>query len=136
MAAMSQYPTEGALVRGDPVSIPVNMSTDGVPEDMSGFTFRAQIRASFDGPLVTSFTTSIIVPAGGTVPSTVLLELTDDQAELLEDGQVFDVEQRLGTETIRTWWICTKLNVQKDVSNDTALTLAKTGRPQVSRAVR
>lgn len=133
MAAMSEYPTTGELVRGDPVTIPVNMTVDGVPQDMSGFDWRAQVRSNFDGTLITEFATSVITPAGGTVPSTVLLELTDVEARKLEDGQVFDVEQRTGTETIRTWWICTKLNVQKDVSTDEVLTLRK---PQVTRGTR
>jgi hypothetical protein len=136
MAAMSEYPTQGALVRGDPVTIPVNMTVDGVPQDMSTFQWRAQIRSQFDGTLITEFATSVIVPDGGTVASTVLLELTDDKARLIEQGQVFDVEQldSTGVDTIRTWWICTKLNVQKDVSYDETLTTLKV--PLLTKAMR
>jgi hypothetical protein len=125
MAATSEYPQNGALVRGDPVSIPVTLTVDGSPFDASGFTWRAQIRDGFDGPLVVAFTTTVGTPAGGAVPNQITLSLTDDEARLLETGMVFDLEQLDGTgNTIRTWWICTRLVVQLDVSKDEAL-LAK-----------
>jgi len=127
MAAMSPYPPNTELVRGDPVTIPVNITVDGVPQDVSGFQWRAQIRTAFDGALVTAFTCTVVTPSGGSVPSTVELHLDADQAELLVKGQVFDLEQLDGTgETLRTWWICTGLNVTKDVSTDASL-LAKRG---------
>jgi hypothetical protein len=126
MAALSEYPQGGsAIVRGDPLTIPVDIKVDGVPIDVSGYDWRAQIRTAIDGSLVTEFATSTTTPAGGSVASTVVLDLTPDQTELLTEGMVFDLEQRDGStlETIRTWWICTKMRVQKDVSND-ALTTA------------
>lgn len=121
MAALSEYPSRGsALVRGDPIEIPVAISQDGVPQDASAFDWRAQIRTALDGPLVIEFTTTVITPAGGTTPSTVLLTLTGAESQLLGTGMVFDVEQLDKTtgETIRTWWICTRLNMQRDVSYD------------------
>jgi len=127
VAALSEYPQGGsAVVRGDPLTIPVDIKVDGVPIDASTFDWRAQIRTAIDGSLVTSFATSTTTPAGGSVASTVLLNLTPDQTELLTDGMVFDLEQRDATtqETIRTWWICTKLHVQKDVSNDALVVVA------------
>jgi hypothetical protein len=126
MAALSVYPQNGALVRGDPVDIPVTLSEDGDPFDASGFTWRAQIRTSFDGTLVTEFTIVVGTPAGGSVQSMVTLSLTDDESRKLETGLVFDLEQLDGSgNTIRTWWICTRLNVQLDVSKDEALVLSK-----------
>lgn len=121
MAALSEYPSRGsALVRGDPVEIPVNVSTNGVPEDASAFDWRSQIRTTIDGPLVVEFTITVVTPAGGTVPSQLLLTLTPDESQLLATGMVFDVEQldKATGETIRTWWIVTRLNMQRDVSYD------------------
>lgn len=128
MAAISEYPPNTELVRGDPVTIPVNITVDGVPQDVSTFDWRAQIRTAFDGTLVTEFECTVVTPSGGSVPSTVELHLTADKAELLVKGQVFDLEQLDSTtgETIRTWWICRGINVTKDVSTDVAL-LAKRG---------
>jgi hypothetical protein len=126
-AISSEYPPTTALVRGDPVQIPVNISVDGVDLDVSGYDWRSQIRTGINGTLVTEFTTSVITPAGGTVPSTVLLELDATQAQLLKAGQSFDVEQRdqATGETIRTWWIVNKLKVQDDVSNDALASVAQ-----------
>lgn len=120
MAAISDYPVDSALVRGDPVEIPVNLTVAGNPFDASGFDWRSQIRTGFDGTLVIEFTTTVGTPSGGTVPSQVVLSLTDDESRLLEQGYVFDLEQRdqATGDTIRTWWICTRLNIQPDVSYD------------------
>lgn len=120
MAAISTYPTAGAHVRGDPLVIPVNLSTDGVPVDASGSGWRAQVRTSFNGPLVVSFTCSVITPAGGTTPSTVLLSMSGDDTAQLKSGMVFDLEEldSVTGDTIRTWWICTALKIQEDVSRD------------------
>jgi len=135
MAALSEYPQGGsAIVRGDPLTIPVDIKVDGVPIDVSGFDWRAQIRTAIDGALITEFTTSTTTPAGGTVESTVVLDLDPDQTELLNEGMVFDLEQRDGTtmETIRTWWIVTKMHVQKDVSTDALTTATGTTLRKVS----
>lgn len=129
MAALSEYPQGGsAIVRGDPLTIPVDIKVDGAPIDASGFDWRAQIRTAIDGALVTEFATSTTTPAGGTVASTVLLDLTPDQTELLTEGMVFDLEQRylVTLKTIRTWWIVTAMHVQKDVSTDALVTTATT----------
>ena len=128
MAAISEYPPNTDLVRGDPVTIPVNISVDGADQDVSAYDWRAQIRTAFDGTLVTEFECTVVTPPGGTVPSTVQLYLDADKAELLVKGQVFDLEQldRTTGATIRTWWICRGLNVTKDVSTDAAL-LSKRG---------
>lgn len=136
MAALSEYPTNGAIVRGDPLAIPVNITVDGAPIDTSAFDWRAQVRTGFDGALITEFTCSSTTPAGGTVPSTVLMELEPDQTDLLDTGMIFDLEQRDATtlETIRTWWICTKLNVQKDVSRDVVSAIRNTSHVDVMKA--
>lgn len=136
MAATSQYPINSALVRGDPVEIPVNLSVAGVPFDASPYSWRAQIRSGFDGTLITEFTCTVVTPSGGTTPSQILLTLTDDEARKLDNGMVFDLEQLDAPppagNTIKTWWIVTRLNVQPDVSYDAATILAKS-RPTVER---
>lgn len=122
MAAVNEYPSRAApLVRGDPVEIPVHIRKNGVGQDVSTYTWRAQIRAAFDGTLITEFTTTVMTWPGDTVPnSTVRLTLTDIQSRLLQTGYVFDVEQLDAPppagKTIRTWWICPRINVQRDVS--------------------
>lgn len=135
MAALSEYPTTGKIVRGDPLTIPVNITVNGVPQDVSTWNWRAQIRTAFDGTLIDEFTMTTTVPAGGTVESTVLMNLTGDQTAKLSTGMVFDLEQLddLG-ETVRTWWIVTKLNVQLDVSTDVPLTLVEAPRVDVMKA--
>lgn len=120
MAAISGYPNTGAVVRGDPLTIPVNISVDGVPLDVSGSDWRAQVRTTYDAALVVSFTCTVVTPAGGTVPSQVLMEMTGDETALLKAGMMFDLEEldKATGDTIRTWWICTGLKVQQDVSRD------------------
>lgn len=120
MAAISGYPNTGAVVRGDPLVIPVNISVDGVPLDVSGSDWRAQVRTNYDAALVVSFTCSVVIPGGGSVPSQVLMEMTGDETALLKTGMMFDLEELDQTtgDTIRTWWICTGIKIQQDVSRD------------------
>lgn len=121
MAASSTYPVSGApVVRGDPLAIPVDVTVNGIPMDVSAWNWRAHIRRSPDAPLVTEFTITVTTPPGGTVPSRLLLSLTPDQTRLLRSGMVFDLEQLTGTtpESVRTWWICSRLIVAKDVSHE------------------
>jgi hypothetical protein len=120
MAATSAYPSTGAIVRGDPLTIPVNISVDGVPIDVSGSDWRAQVRTTYDAALVVEFTCTVVTPAGGSVPSQVLMSLTGDETALLKNGMMFDLEELDSTtgDTIRTWWICTGIKLQQDVSRD------------------
>jgi hypothetical protein len=121
MAAITEYPIEGSpIIRGDPLLVPVNIKVAGVPQDVSGWQWRAQIRRSYDAALITEFSIDVITPEGGTVPSQVLLSLTGAQTEILKTGYVFDLEQLEGATpvTVRTWWVCTKMHVHKDVSRD------------------
>lgn len=120
MAALSDYPKNGAVVRGDPLVIPVDISTDGVPQDASGSDWRAQVRPGFDSALVVAFACTVVTPAGGAVPSRVLMSMDGTDTAQLKTGMVFDLEELEKTTgaTIRTWWICTNLKVQSDVSRD------------------
>lgn len=122
MAARSEYPVTGdPIVRGDPLTIPVDITVGGVAQDISTWHWRAHIRRSADAALVTEFAISVQTPPGGTVPSRLLLSLTAAQTRLLRTGMVFDLEQLTDAatpESYRTWWICTKMNVSKDVSHD------------------
>jgi hypothetical protein len=120
MAALSDYPKNGAVVRGDPLVIPVTITSDGDPVDASTSDWRAQVRNGFDAALVTEFTCTTAIPAGGTVASQVLMSMSGDETTKLKQGMVFDLEELdPGTgDTIRTWWICTGLRVQPDVSRD------------------
>lgn len=121
MAAISEYPITGSpIIRGDPLVIPVNITVKGVPQDVSTWVWRAHIRRSYDSALIDEFTIDVITPDGGTVPSQVLLQLDTFQTTALKTGYVFDLEQMIDhttPETWRTWWIVTKITVQKDVSH-------------------
>jgi hypothetical protein len=112
MAAISGYPMTGAVVRGDPLVIPVTLSVDGVPYDATSSTWRAQVRSTYDASLVVSFTCTA-------VSNQVTMEMTGDETALLKTGMMFDLEELDATgDTIKTWWICTGLKVQQDVSRD------------------
>lgn len=121
MAVRSEYPIEGdPIVRGDPLTIPVDITVGGVPQDITTWAWRAHIRRSADAALVTQFSLSVTTPPNGTVPNRLLLSLTPEQTTILRTGMVFDLEQISDTATpvtLRTWWIVTKLNVTKDVSH-------------------
>lgn len=122
MAASSPYPVEGdPIVRGDPLTIPIDISVNGVPQDITTWTWRAHIRRSADAALIMEFSFAVDTPPNGTVPSRLLLSLTPEQTRNLRTGMTFDLEQLASAATptpIRTWWICTKLNVVKDISHD------------------
>ncbi len=137
MAATSPYPANGAVVRGDPLTIPVNISVDGVPLDVSGSDWRAQVRSNYDAALVVEFTCTVVTPAGGSVPSQVLMTMSGDDTATLKDKMVFDLEEldRTTGDTIKTWWICTGIKIQPDVSRDDPgpLTVERPFTPQVAR---
>lgn len=122
MAAISEYPLVGSpIIRGDPLTIPVNIKVRGVEQDVSNWIWRAHIRRSYDSALIDAFNIEVVTPDGGTVPSQVLLSLDTSQTANLKTGYVFDLEQLVTAatpQTWRTWWICTKITVQKDVSHD------------------
>lgn len=122
MAVRTTYPVmddADPIVRGDPLTIPVDITQNGVPVDVTTSAWRAHIRRSADSALVTEFTIESEIPPGGTVESRLLLSLTQDQTRILRSGYTFDLEE-LTTDatpvTVRTWWIVTSLKVVKDVS--------------------
>lgn len=123
MAVSSEYPINGQpIVRGDPLTIPVDIAINGLPQDITNWVWRAHIRRSADAALITQFDFTVTTPPNGTVPCRLLMTLTGEQTELLRAGNVFDLEQldnsATPTETIRTWWICKRMNIVKDVSHD------------------
>jgi hypothetical protein len=121
VAALSDYPLLGGpIIRGDPLTIPVNIKVQGVPVDVSSWIWRAHVRRSYDSALITEFDLDVITPVGGIVPSTVLMNLDVFQTQILKTGYVFDLEQLIDhatPETWRTWWIVEKITVHKDVSH-------------------
>jgi hypothetical protein len=121
MAAISEYPIAGSpIVRGDPLCIPVTIKVKGVEQDVTEWTWRAQIRRSYDAALVDEFTIEVATPEESIVPCQVLLSLDTFQTVNLKTGYVFDLEQLIDNatpETWRTWWIVTKMHVHKDVSH-------------------
>lgn len=121
MAAITEYPLIGSpIIRGDPLCIPVNIKVKGEPQDVSDWIWRAHIRRSYDSALIDEFNIEVVTPDDGTVPSQVLLSLDTFQTAQLKTGYVFDLEQMVDNstpETWRTWWIVTKIQVQKDVSH-------------------
>ncbi len=116
MAAISTYPTTSAadpIVRGDPLTISVPITVAGVAQDITTWTWRAQVRRKFaDGELLFAFATSVESGGDGNV---LLLDATASQTALLRSGDVFDLEQL--TPVVRTWWIVTAMRVAKDVSH-------------------
>ena len=123
MAVTSEYPVNGQpIVRGDPLTIPVDIKINGAEQDITSWVWRAHIRRSADAALIDEFDFTVTTPPNSTVPCRLLLTLTGEQTEKLRTGYVFDLEQVNGaatpSETLRTWWIVTKLRVQKDVSHD------------------
>lgn len=122
MAVTSQYPVNGQpIVRGDPLTIPVDIKINGVEQDISNWVWRAHIRRSADAALIDEFDFTVTTPPNGTTTSRLLLTLTGEQTEKLRTGYVFDLEQLVPAstpaETLRTWWIVTKLVVVKDISH-------------------
>lgn len=121
MATITEYPLTGdAIVRGDPLTIGVRIKIDGQAQDVSGWIWRAHIRRSYDAALIDQFTIDVDTPPDEVVPNRVLLNLDTFQTSKLKTGMVFDLEQLVDhatPETWRTWWICKKLHVQKDVSH-------------------
>lgn len=110
MAATSKYPIVGEpLVQGDDIGIPVTIKVATLPEDITGWTWRAHIRRKPSGTLITQFTVDVIDPTLGEM----VLRLSPAQSELLENGMVFDLEQM--TPIVRTWWIA-ELRVREDIS--------------------
>lgn len=122
MAVSSEYPINGQpIVRGDPLTIPVDIKVNGVEQDITNWVWRAHIRRSADAALIDEFSFTVTTPPNGTVPCRLLLTLTPEQTENLRSGNVFDLEQlndaATPAETLRTWWICTRMKVAKDVSH-------------------
>lgn len=121
MAAITEFPVKGQpIIRGDPLSVPVSINVQGQPQDVSDWLWRAQIRRSYDGGLITEFTIDVTTPVDGIVPNQLVLSLDPSQTVKLKTGYVFDLEQLsfdATPETLRTWWIVTKMHVQKDVSH-------------------
>ncbi|QBQ74883.1 hypothetical protein [Caudovirales GX15bay] len=117
MAIQSVFPLEDdpPIVRGDPLAIQFNIKQSGAEVDITSWTWRAHIRRSADAPLLMEFAQSVQTPAGGTLPSQLVLSLTAEETAQLRSGMVFDIEQL--TPTHLTWFICTRLRVVKDVSH-------------------
>ena len=110
VAAESNYPiVDEPLVQGDDIAIPVTIKVATVPEDITGWTWRAHVRRKPSGSLITQFTVDVIDPTQGEM----VLRLSPAQSELLENGMVFDLEQM--TPVVRTWWFAT-LRVREDIS--------------------
>jgi hypothetical protein len=122
MAAITEYPIVGSpIIRGDPLTIPVTIKVKGVEQDVTDWIWRAHIRRSYDSALIDEFAIEVATPEGSTVPCMVLLSLEASQTVNLKPGYVFDLEQLVDLatpETWRTWWIVTKIHVQKDVSHN------------------
>jgi hypothetical protein len=121
MAAITEYPIVGSpIIRGDPLTIPVTIKVKGIEQDISTWVWRAHIRRSYDSALITEFAVDVATPDGSTIPSQLLLSLDPSQTAILKTGYVFDLEQLVDLATPvtwRTWWIVTKITVQKDVSH-------------------
>jgi hypothetical protein len=99
------YPPTGALVRGKPWAIAVDIATNGVSTDTTAWSWRAPIRRP-DGDKFDEFTvTTGHTPPEGTVPCRVVLQLDADQTRTIPDGAVVDLAQT--APAARSWWTVT-----------------------------
>lgn len=121
-AYISEYPYDADptnrtkfIVRGDPHTAYLLVKRNGVEQDITAWSWRAQVRRGADGPLLFEMTTSVDIPPNGTVPCRLVLHMDEDMTVLLKTGYTFDVEQL--TPDHRTWWIVKKMHVTKDVSH-------------------
>lgn len=80
-----------AYQRGDTVAEPVTILEGGVPADITGRTYRAQLRR-YDDPDPIDFTIDITAPTAGQI----VLRLDDAQSALLDGTYQWDLEQNAG----------------------------------------
>lgn len=81
-----------AYQRGDTVAEPVQILEGGVAADITGRTYRAQLRRYDDDPAPIDFTVDIIAPTVGQL----VLRLDDTQSALLDGTYQWDLEQNAG----------------------------------------
>lgn len=115
-AVVSEFPTRKGrtLTRGDQLDIPVTIKIEGVPQDVSGWTWRAQVRTFVDSPeVVFEFD---VIDGDNPTEGEILLHAEPEDSALLASGMTFDLEQL--TPVQRTLWIVTCLHVTKDISRD------------------
>lgn len=105
-AVLEQYPIGDRIVRGDPLTIPILF-----PEDVSAWTWQAQIRATPDSEVAATFT----VTPDPDLTSRILLSLSAAETRQLGDGYGWDLASV--TPVVRTWIICRALRVEKDYSH-------------------
>lgn len=115
MTAVADYPPpdndgdERWLVRGDTITIGVTIQVDGAPVDITGWTWKAEVRANPDDTVaVVAFDIDVDDPTNGHL----IMSLADDDAALVEPGMGFDLEQL--TPDHATWWISPRMRVRKD----------------------
>lgn len=78
--------------RGDTVAEQVTIEEGGVAANITGRTYRAQLRKTVGGEVFVAFTVDITNPAGGVL----VMRLTDTQTEPLSGRYYWDLEQTAG----------------------------------------
>lgn len=78
-----------AYRRGDTVSEPITLVEAGVVANLTGRTYRAQLRKAVDGAIIESFVVTIANPLLGQM----VLSLTPAETELLRGPYCWDLEQ-------------------------------------------
>lgn len=101
------------LWRGDTVLVPVQIKESGAPANVTGRTYKAQVRREADGPVVASFTVDSTAAATGVIG----LNLNASTTEALAPGSyIWDLEQKTAG-SVRTL-LAGHVEVRGDVSRD------------------
>lgn len=106
-AIIDQYPVDEAIVRGDPLDILLTVHG----QNISGWTWQAQVRDGPNGDVVAAFTTAPVV--GHT--DQVVLSLTPTQTRLLKPSMGFDIA--VVTPVPRTLVVVRSLYLERDYSH-------------------
>lgn len=106
-AILDQYPEAEPIVRGDPLDVLLTV----VGQNISTWTWQAQVRSGPDGEVVASFTSAPVV--GHT--DQVVFSLTGTQTRLLKPTMGFDIA--CVTPTPRTIVVVRSLYLERDYSH-------------------
>lgn len=112
---MLQFQKNGVIsfIRGDDIRIPMTLSSGGVPTNLTGYSFRAQIRTKPNGYVVLDFD----VDTSDLATGTIVLGADHSVTELIRATEGFwDLEMTYPDGTVNTIIGPAKVTIIKDVS--------------------
>lgn len=88
-------------MRGDAIALPLRIRLDGVPQDVSGKTFAAQMRTSADAGSPVNF----VVDTTDAATGLIVLRIADTTTMLPDTTYVWDCENTTDKQTVAcgTW---------------------------------